>query len=706
MPAPRVRHGHLALMAAIAVAVALVVLRPWPPDGPVVYGGDFFQHLALVQSSDLLGSPRPTERLAAPDGLDWSVFPSGGERLHLIVLRTLTAVTGDIHSAVTLFLVAGLVVTVLVAFAVLRWLGVRPLFAGAAAVAFSFGAGFGERLLPGHLFLCLLYPVPLGVYVAVWASWPGRVRERRWGFPAVAAAVVAVSSSYYAAFTLVAVAGLGVAVAVLRRDPRRLAAPALVMAAVVVVAGASLAPQLAARSGNPTADAMVRTADDASRYALHVPQLLLPRDDHPVPVLAALGRAASPTGRPGDRGAVLGLVGTAALLWTVVAAAAHGWRPRNRTDRTVARLAVLAVTATAMATVGGPVLAGLGLTQIRAWSRLAVFVAFVSLAGLALLAQRWAAQVSRPRLVPAVVALVTLAALVETAVVLPTRELTRRARDADAALVAGLDARLGPGGSVFQLPVVSFPDDVGAERLLAPVVAAVRDGRDLRFSAGFFRGGGQDWQISWTTEPAPRLVAGVAAAGYDALLVDVGHHLLEGPAQLVAGLTAELGPPTVSRDERFAWWDLRPLRAALVAAHGRPAVERAGGLVRRPIGVGYRDTVRLRREGRVLGPRGALELRRLDGDRSPVELTMTVLTPAGREVAVTVDGSERRYRSGADGRVRVSVRVVPDEPVTEVQVRDAAGGSVEVRELVVRDPRLDGDPVLPPAPVGAGGPVR
>jgi hypothetical protein len=693
-------------VAAVALAVALVVLRPWPPDGPVVYGGDLFQHLALVQSSDLLGSPGPTERLAAPDGLDWSAFPTGGERLHLIALRTLTAVTGDIHVAVTLFLVGGLVVTALVAFAVLRWLGVRPLFAGATAVAFSFGAGFGERLLPGHLFLCLLYPVPLGVYLAVWASWPGRVRDRRWAPPALAAAVVAVSSSYYAAFTLVAIAGLGLAVAARRRDPRRLAAPALVVAAVVVVAGASLAPQLAARAGTPTEDAMVRTAGDADRYALHLPQLLLPRDDHPVPAMAALGRAAAPDGRPGDRGAVLGLVGTAALLCTLVAGAAHGRRPRDRTDRTVARLAVLAVVATAMAAVGGPVLADLGLTQIRAWSRMAVFVAFVSLAGLALLAQRWAGPGSRPRLVPAVVALVTLAALVETAVVLPTRELTRRARDADAALVAGLDAGLGPGGSVFQLPVVSFPDDVGAERLLAPSVAAARDGRDLRFSAGFFRGGGQDWQSSWAAQPVPRLVAGVAAAGFDALMVDLGHHLLGDPAPLVADLTAELGPPTVSRDRRFAWWDLRPLRAALVAGHGRPAVERAGGLVRRRIGVGYRDTVRLRRDGRVLGPRGAVELRRLDGDRSPVGLTMAVLAAPGREVAVTVDGSERRYRAGAAGRVRVSVRVVPDAPVTEVRVREAAGGSVEVRELAVRDLRLDGDPVLPPAQVGARNPVR
>lgn len=685
-------------VGAVALLVAVVALRPWPLDRPLVYGGDLFQHLALVQAADATGTPRVSADLAAPAGLDWSVFPTGTERLHLVVLRALDAVSGNVFVALNLYVVLGVVLTAVVGFVVLGWMGIGPLLAGATAIVFSLSSGFTERLIPGHLFLFALFPVPLGIYLAIWSSeQDGRarvLRSRDVVAPLIAALVVALSSAYYATFSVVLILSLGAAVAMRGRDVRRLLVPCGAAAAIVVVAGVSLAPQLWDRAGEPTSDALVRTAADANRYGLDLPQMLMPRPDHPVAALAALGRWAVPAGRPGDLGAVLGLAATVGLVWTVAAAVRSRRRPRTATDRTILRLGAVVVAAIAWATVGGigSGLAQLGFAQIRAWSRMGAFIAFGALAGLALLVQRsLLARPSRSSVVRGTaIVLVAVLALADNGVVLPVAAEVDRAERSDAALVRDMAAALGPDSLVFQLPVVSFPDDVGADRLLAP---AVQDVGGLRFSAGYFRGGTGDWQSSWAAEPPARMVSGLAAAGFDALLVQRTHRALVDADRLGRELTAKLGRPAGrSRDGVFEWYDLRPLRAQLVGRFGDAAVRRTGREVTRPIGVGYRGTTELTTAGRVMADGGALELRRLDDDRAPLSLRVTVAAPPGSAVRVGPDARPRAV--GADGTATVGLDATPRSATTTVAVRRVGGGRLVVATVTVTDRRTIGDPVL------------
>jgi len=111
------------VVAGVALLVALAVLRPFPLDDPVLYRGDAFQHEILTGAADGWGSPAPSADLAAPDSVDWSVFPTGTERLQLFVLHALRVASGGVIAAVNLYLLVGVVVTAVVAFAVLRWMG-------------------------------------------------------------------------------------------------------------------------------------------------------------------------------------------------------------------------------------------------------------------------------------------------------------------------------------------------------------------------------------------------------------------------------------------------------------------------------------------------------------------------------------------------------------------------------------------------------
>ncbi|UDY36755.1 hypothetical protein [Dermatobacter hominis] len=684
----RVRPRHLLLVAGIGFLLAVVLLRPWPLDAPVLYQGDVFQHLAIVEATDATGTPRTSDDLAAPAEVDWSVFPTGTERLQLVVLRTLDAATGDVATALNLYLLLGVTATAAVAFAVLRWMGLRPLLAGAVALPFSVGPAFSAALVGGHVFLFALFPVALGTYLALWSTMTSGADVRRrpavavW--PAVAVVVTALSSAYYTSFTVVVIGAVGLAVAVRARRPGRLVLPAVTAAGLALVAGLSLLPDLLSRSGDPAASALRRTAADVWRYSLHPQDLLVVDEGHPLAPVMGWARSLASDNVTAASGTVLGLVALAGCVGVVVVALRHGRSPRDRADRVIARLATVVVTVLAVAVVGGvgTWLAEVGVTQIRAWSRMTVFLSFAGLAGVALVAQRALerADWDRRRTTAVVVACAALVLLDQGLVPADGAAAEARARS-DEHMVAAMAGQFGPDAQVFEVPVVSFPDDPGSGRLLAPAVQTVNT---LRFSGGFFRGGAQDWQLSWCRRPTGQFVRAVAAAGFDALLVQVDHHLVRDRDEVALQLAATLGPLAgTSDDGAFAWYDLRPLRAELVEDFGQPAVDRAGALVRRPIGVDYSGVTELRLKGRVMDGGGDVVLRRLDDDTAPVELTMQVAAGGG--------ASERVVDTVDLDRATTSVAVPGGAPVT-------VSGVSAIDERALTDPVLgSGDGAALPA---------
>lgn len=683
----RSRPLHVAVVAALALVLAVLSFRPWPIGDPVLYAGDTFQHLAIIEALDATGTPTASEDLGVPGAVEWSVFPTGTERLQLVVLFALREVGGGAGAALNLYLVLGVVVTAVVASAVLRWMGLRPVLAGATGLVFAFAPAVSSAAVGGHVFLFSLYPVALGTYLALWSTMepagPARRPARRPGLrgralvPPVAAVVaLALSSAYMTAFSAVVIVAVAAAVAIRSRAPRRVLRPLATVVGLGLVAAVSLLPDLLRRAGDPASAALQRTAADVRRYSLRPQDLLILDDGHPLapPARALRGLWSGPIS--GATGSVLGLFALSGCVLAVVLAVRHGRAPRDRGDRITSRLAVVVVTVLAFAVTGGigTVLGDLGLTQIRAWSRMAVFLSFCGLACLALVAQRAAgrARWDRARLVPAV-AVVALLALLDQGLVRADPFAADGLRS-DRALAATMTRELGPGAEVFEVPVVSFPDDPGSGRLLAPAVVG---SGSLRLSAGFFRGGADDWQLSWCRRPTGQFVRAVTVAGFDALLVQRTHHLVRDRAALEEQLRSELGDPTgVSADGVFAWYDLRGLRRQLTDEFGAGAVDRAGGLVRRPIGVGYEGVTDLKLVGREMAGGGDVTLRRLDDDRSPVQLAMQV-------------------RSGADGPRTVTRSLDLDRVETAVPVPGPA--PVTVAGVSVVDARALADPVIGPA---------
>lgn len=716
------------IVALAAVFVALILITPWPLDSPLSWSGDTFQHAALARSANWMGGPGTLSNMGAPAGVDWSSLPTGGERLHLVVLGGITSITGNVWFAANVHLLIVLALTAVCAFLVIRWMGVSELLAGAAGLVFAFLPAVYNHIAYGHPFLVGLYPVPLAVYLMV--RWSGRAPEcqsigsrssggetgtasagwlGRFGPSVCAVLLIGMSSTYYAAFAAILSVLFGIVIAV-RRLQWRAAIPNLATAAAIFsVLLVSSAPELLRPS---VAADIQRKLSDATRFALKPLELLLPQEGHPLRLLSGWGAGSD---------VALGLVAATGVLLLVFHVIRKLGRERDETDRWLTSLATMAVLGLAVGTNGGVgwLIARAGFRDLRVWSRMSVFVGFCGIAAVAVVGQRsmarWAADPktggrmarlawSRPVIL---VALVVVLALLDQRAALPSPAAVRADMQEDVALVREMSRSLPPGSLVLEWPVIAFPDDFGSDRLLAPALL----GDNLRFSAGVFRGGPSDWQQSWALEEVPDQLNAAAAAGFDALLVQVDHHLWEDPDVLLGEVRSTLGPPEgTSANGTWQWFDLRGLQEHQRAEFSYQQLETFASQMFRPVGVTVAGTPGFPSTGSerdaVLGPSGAVELTSYDDDASSLLVAFEVAAASGSKVSIESGGKVLTLTPGSDGQdVVVPVRLSHGRGDARITVDGKPLGNevgttpvfAEIRYLQVFDAGLADSPVVVPA---------
>jgi len=708
--------GAYGSVGAVAALLGTLLTRPWVGgwSTPVVYGNDTIGTLSMVEGAGWTGTARGVAELGAPHGTGWADFPLGPDRLHLVGMRFVRLLSDDPMVVVNLWIVIGFVLVAWAAFGVLVHLGVGSWLAGSLAVAFSLAPYHFETIAAGHFFLATYYAVPLGVLLALWASdgslrWPRRgagsdgtgdeaQARGRLGWTVLWVLVVGSASAYYAVFALVGVAAVGLVRSLRRRDARMLVTPAVVAAALMVVVVANVAGDLAqsARSGTnhePSRRATIETDD----YGLRPAALAVPPPGHRLGVVGDLGERYSDA-VPRRGGSYLGLLAFGGLAVISVRCVRDTGRPRPPggplEQGLHERLGVIAAASVVVGTVGGGglLVALVGFGQIRVWSRISVVVAFVGLAALGVVLDRRTggptASVMRRALIAVGIVAVAMVDQVANGVIPDPADIVS-ARAADEEVASGLVAMLDEGDDVFVFPPMVVPGGVvdrGAPMHSTLAVWSAAEGR-LNWSAGAIAGRDGDWRFSWAAQEPGVVAAGLAAAGFEAILVDLRveapHSLRSGPTSPLSGAGAaeELGvllgaPAGVSSDGNRQWFDLRPLRDELLGDHGGDRVERWGRAVTRPIGVTFTgaatSTVTGREGVRLLEPEASFTLRRIDGDPSPVDVQFLLAGVPGGVVEVSWPDEVEQVTLG-DRPVVVARQLPLDERDTVIRLSTDAG---------------------------------
>ncbi|HLP03360.1 MAG TPA: hypothetical protein VK163_15140, partial [Opitutaceae bacterium] len=480
--------------------------------------------LAMDDPSQPLVGFTHLERLGAPFGADWTLYPVGDGPTF--------ALAGLLARAVGPFAAVNLVGCLLLATAALsfflcgRRLGWRPEWAACGALLFAFSNYHLRWFITLSFTQTWTLPPLLLVCADAARPAPPTTRNKR--------------------RTLARAAALGAfGMNRLRRAPwRRLAPLATLLTAMALAVMLAHWTFFAAKlTGAPSTEQFDRGYTGAELYALKPLDLVIPPADHRSRLFRDFGQVYS--AHSALKGeffynylGLVGLLGLGLLAFTGLRAVARP-DPRHRVPDAVHGVFWCGL----IATVGGgtAALALLGVDWFRASNRIGVFLSLWALLFLFGALHRATRDTGRWITLAAAAALGAAGWFEQTPwsdFAKARRELTAQI-DADRAAVTTLEQAIGNQGCVFQLPFVPFPEAGLTAKLrdyehLRPFLASA----GLRFSYGALRGREEsDWGIATTRLPAAALVERLQSTGFSALWIDRRGYT-DGAAALLSELRA------------------------------------------------------------------------------------------------------------------------------------------------------------------------
>jgi hypothetical protein len=600
--------GEAAVVAVATVAVVAVHLRLWRAAWrePWVRGGDADFYLMLARGLEQHGSYLRNPNLGWPFGQSLADLPHGSDNLHLLALRVFAVLTGGPASAVNVFFIATFAAVAFTAHLALRKLGFSRFASGAGAFVYAFAPYHFLRGV-GHLLLSGYEMVPIGVLLALMLfeeplpllRTDGRrgldLRRRRTWFTVLAAIVLASTGPYYFVFSMLLIAVAAGCHALNARRWRPVVSGALVMGVGVVAFAVNVSPSLLnllRHGANP--GVAQRSPFETQLYGLKIFQLFIPREGHRIDLFARattrmLGRQDFYRSEPGQP---LGLLGAIFLVVILVFGARRlaNRRPDPRAETPdqllVSRLALFSITCMLFGASGGFsfLMAALGLRDIRAWNRISIVIAWFAVIGMVMamdrggtwLQRRWVARRRLAAWVPAALAvLVIVVAYVDQGGKdTPPYDLTHAQYASDSAFFATVHDRLGDGASVFNIPYLAFPEvpprllmgayDEAAGYIFQPT---------LNWSFGFMRGREPDYPKVLETQPVSEWMPSIAAVGFTGIVVDGAGYTAEERALQESQIAELAGPPTMSADGRYSFFDLRAFVTDVRAQFGDTGIK-------------------------------------------------------------------------------------------------------------------------------------
>lgn len=721
--------GWVLAPAFLATVVAILDFKLWrmDPDVPLFdVSGDSSYYLASIKGVLENGWFLRNPDLGAPFGQSNYDFAIG-DVAHYVLVRLLGLVLSDPVVLFNAFFLLGFPLIAVVAYAVLRDLGAARAPALVAGVLFAF-LPYHMIRAQDHLFLTSYYEIPLAVWlvamVAEGRSLIGRAVPRRRMLLIIGAClVVGAGSSYYAIFALLILLTVVPAAAIARRSRAIALQGAAVMALVAAGFALANAPAIVYPILYGANDAVaVRQPGESELFGLKLADMIIPRNTHRVDVLARRGQgyyARTPLRSEGFNPA-LGSVATLGLLAALLVLLATGLASATASLRR-SRIAVagaIALMGFLIATVGGgSALIAYGLTpQLRAWNRLALFIAFAALIAVALLltalGERLRAR-GRPAWLPAVIAaFVGVVGIYDqtSPTDAPDYAAVAAAWQADDDFATVMQDRFPAGTKILQLPYMSYPENGSIQGLSDyDLLTGYLHTTDLRWTYGAIRGRLSDWHRVHQGLPPEQLATAAAAAGFGAVYLDRTGYA-DGGAATAAALETLAGPGAsgISADGGVQFFDLRPA-AARLAASTTPA-ERAqlAQALLYPVALGFGDgfsypeldgetpyrwagaDARLMLESPFDGTRDARFTAQLfGGGAQPSTVTLTLPDGSRRSVPVTSKGRKVSFVLRLrEGRATLRLQTVgPAAPHPPDNVRDL--------RLRVQDPRIEYAPLQP-----------
>jgi phosphoglycerol transferase len=567
----------------LSVVVTIFALHLWRADLRIPFnytsdGNDSFINMMQTKTVIETGWNAHNPLLGAPGTLDQLDFPNP-EFIHWMAIRAISIFTRDFGLAINAYFLLTFPLIALTTTLAARQIGLRKGTAILIAQLYTF-LPFHFMRGEMHLSLAAYYALPLTIPAIVAVAAGIELRGLKRAIAVVGFVSTALSSPYYAAFSIFFLGAAAVIALVQRRDRNAFRTAAMLGTIALATFFAQIIPNLlhSARFGpNPMAGARVLYEGDL--YGLRLTQMLLTVPGHRIPALAEFRdefAAHAPMVNENECSA-LGIVGSWGLLVLLFFGIfgnrsainlAEPGRPRPGLDalresrRTLTVLSILLLAGVLLATVGGlgPTLNYLGFTTIRGYNRISIFLALFSLLAVGIAFDGLSIRSNRLR--TAIGGLILIVGLLDQISPRFAPNYQRNAQDfnSDAKFVAAIESSVPAGAAIFQLPIMSYPECAPINNLNDyQLFRGYLHSASLRWSYGAMKGREiSRWQEKLALLSLPNAIAEMQANGFSGIYLDRNGYVDDGTER---SLRAILGSPIVSENGRLVFFRFasRPL---------------------------------------------------------------------------------------------------------------------------------------------------
>ena len=535
---------------------------------PLQYSEDALEYLMQAQGTLQDGWWWNHPRLGAPGTFEQLSYPSNTD-VDQGLVWTMRWVTRDPALAVNVVWLLMVAFSAIVATACLRLVSLSRPIAFLGGVLFALMPYALSRNIQHFSLAIYLVPIPCAAALLVASGDAIARRTRAW--LAAGCVLVGLNYVYYAFFAsfllLVAMAAAAV------RDWRSRAVRdgALFLGVIVVVTAINLAPSLRvwAVSGEPLV-IPAKTAAESETYGLKIRQLLSPVPDHPLASFArfaALEQRANFPNENENATSRLGLIGSLGFLTLMGTLVLPGLRRAMGDRERLAAAAGLSLALVLLATVGGlgTFFSLLVSPEIRSYNRVSPFLAFFALLAVCALLDR---AKPKDRWWQAVIVSAVLVAGVwdQIGAVAPLNQRYSAIRIEQAsvnAFVQSLESRLPAGAMVFELPLTTYLNDVGEERMqtydeIKPYLAS----HSLHWSYPALDNAVVRWQHAVARLPPRAMAQAMRDAGFAAVAIDRKGYADDGEALIQALTPAGQTTPVLADSADYVALDLTRVAAS------------------------------------------------------------------------------------------------------------------------------------------------
>ncbi len=509
------------------------------PRVPISYNGDTLSILAQIKNIRTNNSIYSSLNLGFPYKQDLHDIIAPGEVINQFIIWCLSRFTNSDGLILNTFFFGTFLLVFLGGYIGSRVLKISPFSAVVVGVLYSF-LPYHFLRGAGHLYLSNYSTVPIVVAIAIRQLMPSplifnvpkRIKPQEWlvwfltpqTFLVLGSVLIgSMMGMYYAAFGLALITVTGILGAVGYVSLDRLRATGVLMITMMFALVGQMLPIIAfqRQHGNNLA-VISRSLAEIETYGLKISALLTPVISHRIDALASFSLKSTYVPLPSENTSALGIFGSISVVFILGAAIVSALRGVQGRYLPFALTVGFAVT---LGTIGGlaQFVGQFGFTQLRAWNRISVVIAFVAFAAIGFVIDDLRKVSHRRKLLVSVLTpLFVLSALFDMSPRNTIPISTEREWLFDSNLVRRVEDYFGVDSAVFQLPVMRFPEN-GPTFLLGDYehLKGYLHSESLHWSYGGVKGRESDWQLQLPTIPTAISLECLAALNFEVLWVNL-----------------------------------------------------------------------------------------------------------------------------------------------------------------------------------------